>query len=209
MPPIPELEMIRKTQIMEATIATLSTHGYANITMDDICKASGLSKGGLAHYFKSKPELFIASFEEFFKKIFERSRETMSRYTDPIDSVLSFDWLYDETDPDGIVGYPLLFDCMSIAVHNNGSEYKRLFHNWVENWIVLLKSALDEGVKQEILKPLDSESTARTISAIYNGIATRWFIDHEAHSSEWAIDSFNKAIKGLLNPYLVNPPVLK
>ena len=205
MPPIPELEALRKTQIMEATILAISIHGYANVTMDEICKASGLSKGGLAHYFKSKTELFIASFEEFFKRIFERSRETMARLTDPIEKLLSFDWLYDESDPDGTTGYPILFDCMSIAVHESGAEYKRLYHNWVENWIELLQSALEEAIAKNILTPLDSEATARTISAIYNGIATRWFIDNEAHSSQWAIDSFQKAIKGLLHPYLVRP----
>ncbi len=205
MPPIPELEALRKTQIMEATILAISIHGYANVTMDEICKASGLSKGGLAHYFKSKTELFIASFEEFFNRIFERSRENMARIADPIEKVLSFDWLYDESDPDGTTGYPILFDCMSIAVHETGGEYKRLYHNWVENWIDLLQSALDEAIAKGMLCHLDSEATARTISAIYDGIATRWFIDHEAHSSRWAVDSFQKAIRGLLNPYLIGP----
>jgi len=49
---------------------------------------------------------------------------------------------------------------------------------------------------------LDSDSMARTISAIYHGIAIRWYLDPESHSSEWAIESFQKAISGLLTPYL-------
>ena len=204
MPPIPELEALRRTQILEATILAISTHGYANVTMDEICKASGLSKGGLAHYFKSKTQLFIAAFEEYFKSIFERSRETMARFPDPIDQVLSFSWLYDDQDPQCAIGYPILFDCISIIAHEPEGEYKRLFHDWVNNWIELLKSALDEAVEKKILNPLDTEGTARSISAIYNGIATRWFIDREGHTTGWAIDSFQRAIKGLLSPYLFN-----
>jgi AcrR family transcriptional regulator len=205
MPPIPELEIIRRAQIMEATIATISENGYANVTMDDICRAAKMSKGGLAHYFKSKNDLFKAAFKEFFNRIFDRSRETMEQFSDPIKKLLSFDWLYDANDPDAMLGYPILFDCISIAAHESGSDYKKLFHEWVDNWIVLLKAALDEAIELGILKQLDSESTARTISAIYNGMATRWYIDRDGHSSQWAIDSYTNAINGLLAPYLNKP----
>ncbi len=207
MPSIRELEIIRRTQILDAALATISSKGYANVTMDDICTASKLSKGGLAHYFKSKNELFMATFEEFFKRIFERSQETMESYTNPIDKVLSFDWLYDANDPDAVLGYPILFDCISIAVHQ--PEYGKLYHDWVSNWIILLKRALDEAIDEGFLRSIESESMARTISAIYNGIATRWFVDRESHSSQWAIDSFQKAIAGLLSPYLILNPDIK
>jgi AcrR family transcriptional regulator len=152
MPPIPELEIIRRAQIMEATIATISENGYANVTMDDICRAAKMSKGGLAHYFKSKNDLFKAAFKEFFNRIFDRSRETMEQFSDPIKKLLSFDWLYDANDPDAMLGYPILFDCISIAAHESGSDYKKLFHEWVDNWIVLLKAALDEAIELGILK---------------------------------------------------------
>lgn len=177
---------------------TISANGYANVTMDHICKAANLSKGGLAHYFKSKNEVFKSAFQEFFNRIFERSRETMAKFDDPIDQVLSFDWLYNEDDPDAMLGYPLLYDCMSIAIHD--SEYSELFHDWVNNWIKLLKTALDNAIEDGQLIPLDSDLTARTISAIYHGIATRWYLDRNSHSTEWAIESFRKSILGILSP---------
>ncbi len=62
MPPIPELEEIRRKQIIDATLLTLSKLGYAKATMADIAKAANMSKGGLAHYFKSKHDLFKAAF---------------------------------------------------------------------------------------------------------------------------------------------------
>lgn len=203
MPSIPELEAIRRSQILEAALITISEHGYANVTMDNICKAAKMSKGGLAHYFKSKNEVFQTAFEEFFNRIFERSRETMQINEDPLDQLLSFSWLYDVDEPDSLMGYPLLFDCMSIAVHQ--PEYGKIFHNWVENWIKLLKASLEAAIKRGQLLPLDSDSTARTISAIYHGIAIRWYLDRESHSSEWAIDSFQQAISGLLTPFFKHP----
>ncbi len=115
MPPLVELEAIRKAQIIDAALRTIAERGCANVTMDDICKTAGLSKGGLAHYYKSKNDLFKAVFLEFFQRIFVRGEETMGTFDDPLEQLLSFEWLYDAEDPDVKTGYPMLYDFMSIA----------------------------------------------------------------------------------------------
>ena len=199
MPPIPELEAIRKAQILEAALNLIAQNGCSNVTMADIALASGLSKGGLTHYFPSKNELFKAVFTEFFRRIFERGRETMMRFDDPIDQLLSFEWLYDRSDPDAKIGYPVLFDFMSIAVHD--PEYRAIFDDWVVNWVVLLTSAIEEGVRRGMLQKIDAEPLARAVSAIYQGVATRWFLAPDRHSSRWASRFYREAITGLLAPY--------
>lgn len=204
MPPIPELEAIRKTQIIEAGLHAIARHGCANVTMDDICRAAGLSKGGVAHYYRSKKELFKAVFNTFFDQIFNRGRETMALYDDPIDQVLSFDWLYDADDPDLGIGYPLLFDFMAVSVHDR--DYRKIFHDWIENWVGLLNGALEKGIQNGRFRDLDALATARTISAIYQGVATRWYLDPVSHSRRWALDSFQTAIRGLLAPYMSEKP---
>ncbi len=203
MPPIIELEAIRKAQILEAALKTIAANGCANVTMADICRAAGLSKGGLAHYYKSKNELFLAAFEEFFKRIFVRGKITMAQFTDPLDKLLSFSWLYNADDPDALLGYPVLYDFMSIAVHDR--EYRRIFHDWVQNWLVLLKEAIHEGMRSGRFRGIDAEAAARSVSAIYQGIATRWFLAPELHSTEWALDALKRAVVGLLNSYQDQP----
>lgn len=199
MPPIPELEAIRKSQILQAALKTIAANGCANVTMADICQSAGLSKGGLAHYYKSKRDLFLAAFREFFQQIFQRSRETMANHADPLDKLLSFDWLYDRDDPDGLLGYPVLFDFMSIAVHDEA--YKTLFQEWVENWLSLLKDAVAQGQAVGRFEDIDPEAAAKGISAIYQGIATRWFLAPELHSTEWAVETKQRAIIGILASY--------
>ena len=160
MPPIPELEAIRRAQILEAALLTMSQNGCANVTMADIARAANLSKGGLAHYFPSKDELFKAVIKEFYRRIFERGRTVMEAYGDPIDKILSFaEWLYNREDPDINLGYPNLFDFMSIAVHDE--DYRKLFSDWVDNWVKLLKTALSEAVKKGMLREMDVDEMAR------------------------------------------------
>lgn len=200
MPPIPELEAIRKAQILEAGLACLTQNGIANTTLDDVCKAAGLSKGGLVHYYKSKRLLFRAVFEEFFNRIFQRGADTMATFDTPLDQILSYDWLYDENNLEAYLGYPLLLDLLALAAHDD--DFLPMMQHWIENWVTLLGKALEQGVKEGTFKQMDIRLVAQSISAIYQGIATRWYLGGDSHSSAWAIDTYHKGIMGVLSPYL-------
>jgi len=193
------LETIRKPQIIDATLRKIAEVGFHNVTMGDIAKEAGFSKGGIAHYFSSKEALFKEAFRVFFDRIFQRGKETMDQFDDPLDKLLSYVWLYDRDDPDLNVGYPLHFDCMALA--SRDEEYFSIFHEWVNGWIDLLSEALEEGVKSKMYTISDIKGTARTVSAIYHGIAVRWFLDPKSHSSEWAVQSLVIAVTHLMSKY--------
>lgn len=190
------LEQIRKSQILEATFKKIREIGIQNITLDDIAAEAGLSKGGIAYYYSSKDILIKDAFREFFKTIFLRGKMIMDQYIDPIDKLLSFVWLYNWNDPLVDIGYSMLFDAMSMAGHD--TEYRELFHDWFDGWISLLGSAVEEGVAAGIFRIDDIEGTARAISSVYQGVATRWYLDKDAHSTEWAVTYSKTAIIALL-----------
>ncbi len=49
----------RRTQLIEATIATMARHGYARTTMSEVAKVAGLSHGLVNFHFASKENLLI------------------------------------------------------------------------------------------------------------------------------------------------------
>lgn len=191
-----EKETLARERIIAAALRMISRSGSSNVTMEQIARAAGFSKGGVAHYFSSKDQLFETAYGAFFDLIFKRSKETIESCKDPLAKVLSFDWLFNWDDPDVNTGYPLIFDCMMLAVHHE--PYRLIFHEWVNRWVVLLRAAVEEGVREGLFRSVDQEATARSISAIYHGIALRWYLDKEGHSSEWAIHSFQEAITCLV-----------
>jgi AcrR family transcriptional regulator len=190
------LEMIRRSQIIDAALRLISREGIHGVTMDDIAKESGLSKGGVTYYFKSKDDICEAVFKEFFDIIFQRSKNNMDLCSDPLSKLLSFDWLYNWEDPDVSTGYPLLFDFMAEACHKE--SYRALFHEWVNNWVELLKNAVIDGNNAGFFNCSDPDATAKRISAVYHGLAVRWYLDRDSHSTQWAIKSFTDVINGLL-----------
>ncbi|MGA2782565.1 MAG: TetR/AcrR family transcriptional regulator [Smithella sp.] len=192
-----EREVIRRGQIIDAALREISAKGMNTITVESIAKAAGLSKGGVTYYFKSKDDIYAAVFKEFFNMIFQRSKNNMDLCSDPLSKLLSFGWLYNWEDPDVQIGYPLLFDFMSEACHKE--SYRTLFHEWVNNWVELLKNAIIEGNNTGTFNCSAPDATAKAISAVYHGIAVRWYLDRDSHSIQWTITSFTDAINGLLS----------
>ncbi len=54
-----------KTRLLDAALTVIRTKGYSAATVDDICRAAGVSKGSFFHYFRDKEALAIAAAEHF------------------------------------------------------------------------------------------------------------------------------------------------
>lgn len=61
---------IRRAQILRAAQSCFGSAGYHKTKMDDIVRATGLSKGALYWHFKSKDEIFLALFDLFEVEVF-------------------------------------------------------------------------------------------------------------------------------------------
>lgn len=54
-----------RTRILDAALRVIRTKGYAATSIDDLCAAAGLTKGGFFHHFKGKEELGAAAAGHF------------------------------------------------------------------------------------------------------------------------------------------------
>jgi AcrR family transcriptional regulator len=82
----------RRAQIVEAAFACFAEKGYHATTMDDLVRASGLSKGSLYWHFRSKQDVFLAVFDAFAEALFSDWDAQLAaghRTLDALDAVLS------------------------------------------------------------------------------------------------------------------------
>jgi TetR/AcrR family transcriptional repressor of nem operon len=52
-------------KLLDAALAVIREKGYADTTVDDLCRAAGVTKGAFFHHFRSKEELAVAAAGHF------------------------------------------------------------------------------------------------------------------------------------------------
>jgi len=80
-----------RTRLLDAAMHLVRAQGYAATTVDDICRAAGLTKGAFFHHFKSKEDLALAAaahFSAMAEEVFGAAPYRL--FADPLDRLLGY-----------------------------------------------------------------------------------------------------------------------
>lgn len=169
MTPRSDVSAERRTQIIGAALACFTRKGYNNTTMDDIVAESGLSKGSLYWYFKSKDELFEEAMLSVFMDVGEQVFVTMKECSTTADQLRA---MAEVTANVGrmLVGYFSLFlEFWASSQHREKSA--QLWVDMLVQYKDLLVGIIEEGIQKGELKPVDAEPLVWAILAAYDGLA--------------------------------------
>ncbi len=80
-----------KDKLLDAAVHVVRQKGYAATSVDDLCKAAGVTKGAFFHHFESKEALAVAAAQYWndFTSAFFRSAPYHA-HKDPLDRVLGY-----------------------------------------------------------------------------------------------------------------------
>ena len=128
----------RREHLLHAGVELLGRHGTVDISIEEIARAAGVSKGLLYHYFTSKQELFRATLEDAARDLAMRIQPDESlppaeRVSRSVDAYL--DWI--EANEDSYVH--LIEDVGSV------SEVRELVTRVREETAVLIATQSVEG----------------------------------------------------------------
>lgn len=83
-----------KEKILDAAQELMIAKGFVATTLDEVCEASGVSKGCLFYYFKNKEDLGRATLERYVGKIAEMKQGALSQIKDeeidPLERVFNY-----------------------------------------------------------------------------------------------------------------------
>jgi AcrR family transcriptional regulator len=191
------LESIRKEEILKAALTIISEKGSANVTLDSIAKAAGFSKGGVTYYYSSKEALFKEVFDYFLAFVYEHTKAEISKVEGPLEKILAYRFIYDPGHRLAEIFFPMLFDVLSMA--SSDQAYNLIFKKWAEDWIFAISRIIECGNNSGQFEIEDTEETARLLTAIMQGIGTRWTLDRATHTTEWAHKSLEISVRSILN----------
>jgi AcrR family transcriptional regulator len=196
----PNTSEIRRNQILDAATKVFVRLGFQHARMDDIVEESGLSKGTLYWYFKSKEDIINAILRRLFTGELE-NLESLLQAEGPASERLLQLTKY------RVIGMkrmsnlvPIIFEFYAVAVHQQW--VKQFIGDYFKHFRGLLEDLIQQGIDRGEFYPVNASETAITLASMYEGLTIHWLMEPEA--VQWDILSEN-SIPMLLNGLKVKP----
>ena len=141
-----------KSFIVERTASIFNKKGYAGTSLNDLTKATGLTKGALYGNFKNKDEIALSVYDhniELVKGIFfgkkDDSKDSLERLLSISESVkMNFPLLAAHG------GCPILNT--SIEADDNHPQLKKKVSKTIDSWKQNIETMIAEGIEEGVIK---------------------------------------------------------
>lgn len=176
MSPRPDVSEERKDQILDAATDVFAQKGFSETRMDDIVEESGLSKGTLYWYFKSKDEIILSIFERLFRREFMALEKLVDAEGSATERLLCY------TD-DAIEDVARFLNLMPLAYEFMAWAFRRKFVQdafkiYIKKYMSILSPMIQQGIDTGEFREIDPYSAAITIGAIIEGTLLLWVYDN-------------------------------
>ncbi|MBU0493981.1 MAG: TetR/AcrR family transcriptional regulator [Chloroflexi bacterium] len=159
----------RRQQIQEAALRCFARKGYDRTTMDDIAQESGLSKGAIYWYFKSKRDLSIAIFMDIMQGSEEGMAEVLADPALPVREKLrlvgraTVEMM--EQDPALV---PVMLDFWATTIHDEQTE--ELMRQVYETYMAMIGDLVQAGIERGEFRPVNAAHVSAFVMAGLDGL---------------------------------------
>lgn len=159
----------RRQQILAAAMTCFMRKGYHRATMDDIVVESGLSKGTLYWYFKSKKELFLALIQSIMQQIEVGWQTTIDDPTKSATEKLRltttlFRVEFIEMAP----FFGIMMEAWALTRHE--PDVEALVKDMYTPYLTIMSQIITEGIANGEFEADSAEATASVIMILYDGL---------------------------------------
>ena len=168
----------RKNQILDAATQVFMQKGFDKARMDDIVEETGLSKGTLYWYFKSKYDIIISILDRIFLSALERLKSQQK------DSQLSASEALWQFSEEAIQDYkkmlsmmPVAYEFLALAFRNK--VVQKAFKQYMESYMNVLVPLIQRGIDSGEFRPVDATEAAIAAGAIFEGTILLWVYDKD------------------------------
>ena len=167
-----------KAQILATAMSVFAEKGFAKASMNDIVRASGLSKGGVYWHFKSKDELVAAIFDQFFVEQLALLDDVMMGEGTAVAKLNQLATLTGESVEVLASQFPSPLEFYALAARDDAlkAHLQVHFHNYREK----IKALVAQGMNNGELQEQNSSDVANTIMALFEGLLLLWAVAPES-----------------------------
>lgn len=196
MSPRPNVSHERKKQIINAAEEVFTQKGFDQARMDDIAEETGLSKGTLYLYFKSKEDLITAILDRMFQYEFRQFEALNLTEMNAADAI----WKITDLLTKDILGLqrlmPIVYQFLALAFRNRHVQLalKKYINQYVDILIPIIQRGIDSGEFRQV----DARTAAIAMGAMIEGTLLLWVYDKSLVKPEYHIHSgMNLLLEGV------------
>ena len=170
----------RRAQILQAALQCFASKGFHTATMDDLVRASGLSKGSLYWHFESKEQVFLALFDAFAESVFAEWDALFAAGHDTLEALerVTLGKL------DEFSGTPALGAWAEFFAH---PEARARFASVYRELRARLEISLSRDMDRRLLRRQPTAGLAAALTAVTEGLMLQAMVDADFDlRSQWA-----------------------
>ncbi|OGW32647.1 MAG: hypothetical protein A2X59_00995, partial [Nitrospirae bacterium GWC2_42_7] len=162
-----------KKRILSAALKVFSRHGYADASIREIAKASGLSIGGVYLYFKNKEELYLSLIKERISEKNRRAEKIVGSEGPPAEKLSA---LIEMHLDHAMKNKGLILIHIKEHAFSFGSDIRK---EYFQRQISTIADIIKEGINIGEFRKCDVRETAKLIMSAIRGIVLSMAIEDE------------------------------
>jgi AcrR family transcriptional regulator len=175
------VEALRRQELIDAALRTISSRGFDRTTIRDIAAAAGASNGSVHYYFETKEALLRTAVAESDSRFRERVRTELAHVAGAAEKLKRIAGLCFPDDIDEEPDWAVFIDFWQQAVRDEA--FRSIFEAANVDWLELIAAIIVDGVESgELAIRQEPVEEAMTLAALIDGFALHSRVtDHVTH----------------------------
>jgi TetR/AcrR family fatty acid metabolism transcriptional regulator len=174
-------EAERRTALLRAAFREVAEKGFSEVTLDDIARRAGVSKGVTLYYFDSKEELFRELFSWLIDSIHRRMREAVEAVADPVEKVRALVALIFPSPSKNRAFFRAFVDFCGLAARRE--SFREINERFYAGCRDIDRRIVEEGMRRGTFAVRGAEEAASTLRALFDGLMMQWLAEKDPEGS--------------------------
>jgi AcrR family transcriptional regulator len=197
---VQEYEDQRREELIKATYYEVAEKGYSAVTLQDIAKRAGVSKGSTLYYFATKEDLFLGALEWMVNQFDIRNGQAIANVEDPVEKVKALIGTIFANAQESRQFFLAYSDFVSIGTRNK--RFHDLNARFYNGCCGHNREVIEAGIRTGVFRRVDVEEAGAMMRALVDGLMLQWFF-----SSEGTFDDYRRRCERIILDYLTGGQV--
>ena len=171
----------RRLALLKAAFREVAEKGFSEVTLDDIARRAGVSKGVTLYYFDSKEDLFRELFGWLIDSIHARMREAVGAEEDPVAKLKALVALIFPSPSRNRAFFRAFVDFSGVAARRE--TFRVVNERFYAGCREIDGGIVEEGIRRGVFTARDANEAGSTMRAIFDGLMLQWLSEPDLEAT--------------------------